>query len=267
MGELTAVSGGCEHCQPDYEIKRAGFPFTTIEFAARGSGQLWLEGRDYALTPGTVFVYGRNTPHCIRSDGADPLVKYFAVFAGRGVKELMGECQLGLGRVIRVAHPETIQQIFEDLIRHGRSDHPRRARICTVALHYLMLKIGDEALPFDKTTGLAFATYQRCRQFIEEHYGRVRSLREVAAACHLDPAYLCRLFQRFGRERPNRYLQHLRLTRAAELLQQPDRTVKSVAAELGFSDPYHFSRAFQRAFGIPPSRVRQLHTPAPTAAT
>ncbi|MDD5262917.1 MAG: AraC family transcriptional regulator [Methylacidiphilales bacterium] len=258
MGELAAVSGGCEHCQPDYSIKRSGFPFTTIEFVARGLGRLWLNGRIYDLTPGTVFVYGRNIPHQMQSDAQNPLVKYFVLFDGRSRRELMKECQLGHGRVLRVAHPEQIQQVFEDLIRHGRSDHPRRVRICTVALQYLMMKIGDDALPYGKTVGRAFATYQRCRQFIEEHYTEVRSLREVADACHLDLAYLCRLFQRFGRERPNRYLQHLRLNRAAELLQQSERAIKDVAAELGFSDPYNFSRAFHRNFGFPPGRIRQI---------
>lgn len=261
-GDLVAVSGGCEHCRPDYEIKRPGFRFLIIEFIARGAGQLWLGTEPYELTPGTVFVYGRNLPHHIRSDAHNPLVKYFVAFAGRTDRDLLQECHLGLNQVVRVTHPEQIQSVFEDLIRHGRSDHPNRARLCTVALQYLIMKIGDDLLPYGKTAGRAFATYQRCRRFIEEHYAQVRNLQEVAAACHLDPAYLCRLFRRFGREQPYRYLQHLRLNRAAELLQNSERPVKDVADELGFSDPYNFSRAFQRAFGLPPGRVRQIGNPA-----
>jgi AraC-like DNA-binding protein len=155
-----------------------------------------------------------------------------------------------------VSHPDQIQQVFEDLILHGRSDHPNRARLCNVSLQYLLMKIGDVILPFGEAGGRAFATYLQCRRYIEEHYAEVRTLGEVAQACHLDLAYLCRLFQRFGRERPNRYLQHLRLSRAAELLQNSDRPVKDVADELGFSDPFNFSRAFQREFGVSPGRVR-----------
>jgi AraC-like DNA-binding protein len=256
--EMVVVSGGCEHCRPDYEICRTGFPFVTVEFVARGAGRLSLAGKEYELIPGAIFVYGRNTPHSIHSDPDKPLVKYFCAFAGDAGRELMKECHLVTGGVVLVTHPEQIQQVFEDLIRHGRGDHPNRARMCIVVLQYLIMKIGDAALPYGETAGPAFATYQQCRRFIEEHYESVRSLNEVAEACHVNISYLCRLFQRFGRERPNRYLQHLRLSRAADLLQNSSRPVKDVAEALGFSDPFNFSRAFQRAFGLPPGRVRKI---------
>jgi AraC-like DNA-binding protein len=130
--------------------------------------------------------------------------------------------------------------------------------MCTVALQYLMMKIGDVAVPYGETAGRAFATYQRCRQYIEDHYAELRGLHEVADGCHINLSYLCRLFQRFGRERPFRYLQHLRLNHAAELLQNSGRLVKEVSDELGFSEPGNFSRTFQRTFGLPPERVRRI---------
>lgn len=256
--DLVVVSGGCEHCRNDYDINRPGFFHPIIEFVARGAGQLWLDGQSFELLPGTVFVYGPKMPHRIVSDKRNVMIKYFCVFAGQAGRQLLDECQLGFGRVVRVAYPEQIQHVFDDLILHGRGDNPNRARMCTVALQYLIMKIGDVALPQGETATRAFATYQQCRRYIEENFATVRTLREVADACHLDLAYLCRLFKRFGRESPNRYLQHLRLNHAAELLQNSRRPVKDVADELGFSDPFNFSRAFHRAFGMPPGRVRQF---------
>jgi AraC-like DNA-binding protein len=256
--DLVTVSGGCEHCRSDYEINRPCFSHSIVEFVARGAGQLWLNDQKFELLPGTVFVYGPDMPHRIISDKRDLMVKYFCVFAGDAGRQMFDQCQIGFGRVVRVAYPEQIQRVFDDLIFHGRGDNPNRARMCNVALQYLIMEIGDVALPQGETATRAFATYQQCRRYIEENFARVRSLREVAEACHLDLAYLCRLFQRFGRERPNRYLQHLRLNYAAELLQNSERPVKDVAAELGYSDPFNFSRAFHQAFGMPPGRARQF---------
>jgi AraC-like DNA-binding protein len=34
--------------------------------------------------------------------------------------------------------------------------------------------------------------------------------------------------------------------------------VKQVAAELGFDDPFHFSRAFKNIFGLSPEAFRRL---------
>ena len=253
---LTVISGGVEHCRPDYEIKRSGFPHPIIEFVARGAGQLVLRSQPHRLSAGTVFTYSRGMPHHITCDPRQPLTKYFVVLSGEDGRDLMKECRLMPGTICRVTHPEQVQQVFDDLIRHARGDHPDRQRMCRVAVQYLIMKIGDLAAPCGESSSGAFATYQRCRQFIEEHYLSVHSLHEVAAACRIDLTYLCRLFQRFGRERPFRYLQHLRLNRAAELIQNSDLMIKEISDQLGFSDPYNFSRAFRRAFGVPPGHLR-----------
>lgn len=253
---FSVAGGGVEHCRPDYVIDRAGFAHTVVEFVARGTGALTLGGVTHALYPGTVFTYGRNQPHRIASDGQVPLIKYFVIVGGAAFRSLLERCRLAPGTVARVHHPDQIRQVFDDLIRHGLGDHADRDLMCAMAGQYLIMKMGDLAVPEGEAESRAFATYQRCRQHIEDHYRATRSIKEVAAACHVDAAYLCRLFQRFGREQPARYLQHLRLGHAAELLHTTDLLVKEVAGRLGYSDPFNFSRAFRRAFGVPPKAGR-----------
>jgi AraC-like DNA-binding protein len=45
---------------------------------------------------------------------------------------------------------------------------------------------------------------------------------------------------------------------AAQCFQQPETLVKEVAFKLGFSDPFHFTRAFKKVFGICPQAFKQL---------
>ena len=45
---------------------------------------------------------------------------------------------------------------------------------------------------------------------------------------------------------------------AAERLQNPSILVKQVAAEFGFDDPFHFSRAFKNVLGLSPEKFRRL---------
>lgn len=256
-GPLNVISGGVEACRPEYVIHRSSFPHPIIEFVARGKGQLTLNQRDYPLTAGTVFTYSRGMNHHITCDPDQPLTKYFVTLNGKAGKDLMYECQLAPGTVIRLTHAEQVQQIFEDLIRHGRDDHPDRHRMCAMVVQYLIIKIRDLAIPRDgSANSRAFATYQRCRQYISDHYLTLGNVNEIAGACHVDPAYLCRLFQRFGRERPGSFLLHLRMNRAAELIQNSDLMIKEISDQLGFSDPYNFSRTFRRTFGVPPGHLR-----------
>jgi len=249
---LGVASGGWERCRPDYDLRRSGFFCPIIELVERGEGWLELGGREYRLRPGTVFVYGRGIAHRIRASREAGLSKYFVAIRGKGAAELLAGARIG--GVFETMHPERITPIFDDLISHGLGDHLERARLCLVALQYLVMKIGDLATPYRSGEGgEAVMTYQRCRRFIEENHRRVRSVQEAAAACHIDRAYLCRLFKRFRRQTPYEYLQHLRMNAAVDLLQNRGRSVKAAAAELGFPDPYNFSRAFKRVFGVSPS--------------
>lgn len=48
-----------------------------------------------------------------------------------------------------------------------------------------------------------------------------------------------------------------RFTEARRLLRDPARKIIDVALDLGYSDPSHFTRAFERWAGMPPRRFRQ----------
>jgi AraC-like DNA-binding protein len=74
----------------------------------------------------------------------------------------------------------------------------------------------------------------------------------------VDAAYLCRLFQRHDHQSPYQFLMHLKMKLAAEWLQQPGALVKQVAERAGFSDQFHFSRAFKSVLGVAPDIFRRM---------
>ena len=126
--------------------------------------------------------------------------------------------------------------------------------IGVVLLQGLLLKIAATAIPFGDSGSPAFSTYRRCRQWMEEHLLELNSLEQIAQQCHLDPAYLCRLFQRFDHQSPYQYLLKLKMQHATRRLQIPGVPVKEVGDELGFADPSHFSRAFKKQEGLSPAQ-------------
>ena len=255
---LSVVSGGCEHCASDYEIHRATFPFYSIEYVVRGQGSLKLKQSRHPLQPGTVFSYGPGVRQDIAADPADPPVKYFLDFAGTKSKDILRQCGLPPGTVSQVFPPNEIQNLFDELIRCGQRGSPRSAELCRKLLESLALKISEARAPTEAAGSLAFATYQQCRQHIEKKFTQLKTLRQIAQECHVDAAYLCRLFQKFDHQTPYQYLMRLKMNLAAEWLQQPGALVKQVAERAGFGDQFHFSRAFKSVFGVAPDIFRRL---------
>lgn len=251
---LAVVSGGCEHCAPDYEVHRATFPFFGIEFVAQGRGTLILNGKKHPLAPGAIFSYGPGIPQDIVCDPHEPLVKYFLDFTGKQARALLERHGPAPGTVIQTSSPSEVMGVWDEILRNGLSSTPFSARIGVVLLEYLLLKIAETAIPFGTSGTPAFSTYQRCRQWIEDHPLGLHSLDEIALQCHVDPAYLCRLFRRFDHQSPYQYLLRLKMRHAAARLQTPGTPVKEVGDEVGFQDPAHFSRVFKKVEGLSPAQ-------------
>jgi AraC-like DNA-binding protein len=255
---LAVVCGGFECSAPDYAIDRASFRYFSIEFVARGKGTLVLSGQELRLLPGTVFVYGPDVPHHITTDRDDPLAKYFVDFTGRRAAKLLRQFALAPGTSGHVFAPGEIQRIFDDLIQNGLKSTRYTPQLCAALLEYLVLKIAESLSTWEAAQTPAFATYQRCRQYIEANYPVTTSLGQIARHCHVDSAYLCRLFRRYDHQTPYQFLMRLKMNLAAVRLQNPGVLVKQVAAELGFDDPFHFSRAFKNVLGLSPETFRRL---------
>jgi AraC-like DNA-binding protein len=255
---LVVVCGGLEHCTPDYTIRRETFPFFSIEYVARGRGQMKLKGRTYPLQPGRLFSYGPGISHDIAGDTGDLLVKYFVDFTGTNAGELMCSCGLSPGRVSEVFPANALQPLFDELIQAGLQVRRDSVLLCVKLLECLALRIAGARAPLAGAEALAFTTYQNCRRYMEHHCQRLRTLEEIADECHVNNAYLCRLFRRYDNKSPYQYLLRLKMNHAAERLQQPGTLVKQVAEESGFNDPFHFSRVFTSVFGVSPSSFSGL---------
>ena len=256
-GGLTVVYGGCEHCAPDYRINRRNFPYWCLEFVVAGRGEVVVDKkRPRILEPGAIFVYGPRTAYRMTCDANRPLVKYFVDFVGSQAARLLRETKLAAGTDAHVFPPGPVAEAFDRLIDAGLDTGFLAPRRVALLLEELLLRCADSRVPDEATESVAFATYRRCRDVIDDLDPAgpvIRSIAATARACHIDSAYLCRLFQRFARIRPYHYLVRRRMEAATARLSRPGFRVKDVAAEFGFADPYHFSRAFKRFHGAAPS--------------
>ncbi len=255
---LEVVCGGVERCQPDYVIERTRFPYCAIEYVAQGEGELRLGGRAFRLRPGVAFAYRPGVSHAIRTSAQSPMLKYYVDFVGREANRLLAASPLGRWDAVQVSAPSELIELFESLQRNGEAENRFTGRICATLVALIILKVSERAMDFGAAESRALPTYERVRRHIEEHYPRLKTVEEIARACHVNAAYLCRLFQRFDHRSPYQFLLRLKMNRAAGLLLDGGLMVKEVSAELNFADPYHFSRAFKRVYGVSPDRFVKL---------
>jgi len=80
---------------------------------------------------------------------------------------------------------------------------------------------------------------------------------QLAALCHLSKSHFIRRFHRTVGMAPAEYGRDRRIAIAARLLHDDKLTIDQIAEQTGFSDRFHFSRAFKTRLGLSPAKYRQ----------
>ncbi|HZW09859.1 MAG TPA: AraC family transcriptional regulator [Phycisphaerales bacterium] len=99
-------------------------------------------------------------------------------------------------------------------------------------------------------------TTEQIKRLLTAEPGRGWTLADVVGALCISPAHLCRTFKQETGMSIHQYLLQLRLREAAAAVLEGERDLTALAIRLGYSTHSHFTEAFRRAFGVPPSRLR-----------
>lgn len=102
-------------------------------------------------------------------------------------------------------------------------------------------------------SGAALA--EQARVHLARTYLAKESIGDVASAIGVSPFHLCRVFRRETGHSLHRYRTELRLRWSLQPLAD-DVDILTVALAAGFSHHSHFTSAFRRTFGVPPSEFR-----------
>lgn len=97
------------------------------------------------------------------------------------------------------------------------------------------------------------------KQFIQENFGRNITLEDVCGAVGFSPAYFSALFKKETGEGFSKYLTHVRIERAKELLRETSLSVAEVCEAVGYSDRKHFTQTFHKMTGVNPAEFRRLY--------
>jgi AraC family transcriptional regulator len=104
------------------------------------------------------------------------------------------------------------------------------------------------------------AWLERAREALFAQIASPPSLSELARAVGVHPVHLAQAFRRRWHTTPLGYVRAHRVFRAVELMAR-GAPLASIAAEVGFADQSHMTRAIHRARQAPPGRLRQLRAP------
>ncbi|HYF48201.1 MAG TPA: AraC family transcriptional regulator [Planctomycetota bacterium] len=275
---VTFSHGSRQQFETGYTLERRTLTTCNFIYITRGRVIWVVDGKDNVLTPGSLIVVPPGHPHSGYSTTKRMTLASFHFHAtlpgGVDVFELLRppllrQVKLGgnLDRLLRAGNDEYLRSPDENritlphygtLIVQELIWHDARAGLLDCRVRPVGVKGGDDA-------GLVLGILKE----LDERLDRPISLDELAKRAGFSAQHLNRVFRRTLGVTPLQYLQQARMEHAAKLLAGGDLTIKAIAAQSGFDDPYYFSRVFHEHFGVSPTEYRNTagsDSPSPGSA-
>ncbi|MEP6672034.1 MAG: helix-turn-helix transcriptional regulator [Chthoniobacter sp.] len=165
----------------------------------------------------------------------------------------------------RVLDPAGLQ-LLSDLVQEFV--HPKTATRDTLEISYTLSRLllhllSCASLPTDRkdihsSDDVRDVILESINKYVRANLGRAVTIADIAeelgySVSHLRAVFRDRLGVSLGK-----YMRESRLSEAAQLLQSSTFNVSDIGERCGFESLYAFSRAFRKAYGIPPRTYRQL---------
>lgn len=232
------------HIQEDIELV----------FTKKGGGNAYCDGKKYVLRENSAFlVFPNQVHHYSECNGGE----YVIII-------IKPSDLLGYAKVFEECTPVSALHVFSDgddgifdLINTAMQEFERDG-FDTVISAYLTALFGKLLKRFEinKSKG-ASDTVSKILTYCAAHYKETITVDQVAKNVHLSRSTVCHIFGKRLNINFCDYINSLRLTEAVRLLKNENYSITEVSYMSGFPTVRTFNRAFQKQYGISPSKFRK----------
>lgn len=93
-------------------------------------------------------------------------------------------------------------------------------------------------------------------RYLTEHYDTIK-LKELAHFFNYSERQMTRILKEYTGGSFTHLVQNIRLTKACELLRNPDLSIQDIVDEVGYSNVNHFYQLFKKQYEITPAEYRK----------
>ena len=239
-----------------YMHRESGVPQYIYFYCTDGSGAIKIGNTQYSLSRNQAFTIPAGESHAYWANEKDPWSILWMHFSGSDT----GLYPLEEKQVITfdTAYASTrMMEYFSNLLRVIRGHFTLgnfiyiTNTISVILSETYFREKKDNANPSDRTL-------TEIIRYMVKNIGRNLTLDELCGEFSYSKSHINNLFHRYTQQPPLGFFQSLKMKQACIMLRHSNKMVYEIAQELGYSDPFYFSRAFQRTIGVSPREYRKL---------
>lgn len=244
-----------------YRERRNGCADNILIYCLRGKGWYMLDNKLFHVGP-NEFIHIPATQQRLRygADEHDPWTIYWVHYGGPNIHDFNTSL-----RITEKDGPRNIpfnqqsigiwESMYQILEMGYGTDNLLNANLC---LHHFLAtflypeKHGDALLSHNADIITETILYMR------DHIAGKLTVETLALRHHLSPSHFANRFKKATGMSVIDYFIQLKIQKACQLLYDPLIKIKDIAMEVGYEDPYYFSRIFKKLMDMSPGQYRLL---------
>jgi len=242
-----------------YTYRKKGLPENFLFFCVDGKGWYKIGNERFDVSPNEFFILPQNVEHAYGSNEHEPWSIYWIHFGGsslayfNALPTVKEHC-----RPMHIKTSDNIVALFNKIYKTLESgysiDNLVFSNFCLSHFLTLFLYNGKH---FDAGVGKPGIIDDAIR-FMQDNINNNLTLNDLCDHFHYSPSRFSSLFKQRTGYSPIDYFIQLKMQKASQALDFTDQSIKDIAAEFGFDDPYYFSRRFRKTIGVSPKKYRSI---------
>ena len=233
-----------------FREREEGIAEYILIYCTDGKGVIEVDGHPYRIGAEEIFCIPRDRRHRYYADKKDPWSIFWLHFKG----ENCGFFPLDDCNVVQMSSGPAnnrLMFLFELLFRVLERNYTLGnfiyiSQVLSLILSevYFREKV-DESTPQNRHITAII-------RFMYKHLKEDLTLEDISQEFDLSKSYINVIFKKYAKRAPIDFFIGLKMQEACKLLRSTGMYVKEVSIELGYDDPYYFSRIFKKFVGVSP---------------
>lgn len=238
--------------------RTAGSQEYILIYCIDGKGWIEVDGTQHEVLPNSFYIIPQEVPHHYASSVKEPWSIYWLHFNGSQAQLLFNSyVQITNTNGHYIAYDENRVARFNYLIEVLEND---LNAVMTEAVYIKVLSLlGSFIYVESKNTSDNPDSIAESIMLMKQNLKASFQIREFAAKANYSVSRYSELFRKRTGYAPIQYFIQLKIHKACQYLCFTKMNIKQICNELGFDDPYYFSRIFKKHIGHSPLSYRKRY--------